>query len=239
MPTLGAGPAAGGGGWSPEDLTGLAPTVLPALSRSMGLLWQDAAKTVPATEGGDPVRVATCPFLLVDYVAPGDSSRPLLWDEGDDKWSLSFDGVDDQLEAAVTWVGSAGSSSVRFVRTSGERVPVLATVPAQDDDWYLYDGHRYACNFRASRLNDYATGVTDSDRHTYTQQSGASAYAVYIDGAQIASDGAVWESPTAIKIGAPILASERLCGRIFGAVIAMADWDDPTRELVETYLGAL
>ena len=65
----------GGAAWSPASLTGLAPTLLPALSRTQGKLWQDSAKTVPATAAGDPVRVATCPFLGVDYTAPSDAAR--------------------------------------------------------------------------------------------------------------------------------------------------------------------
>ena len=90
----------GGAAWSPASLTGLAPTLLPALSRTQGKLWQDSAKTVPATAAGDPVRVATCPFLGVDYTAPSDAARPLLWDEGGGLWSLLFDGVDDALRCA-------------------------------------------------------------------------------------------------------------------------------------------
>jgi len=83
--------------WSPGDLPGLQPSLQVALSLSQGGLWQDAGKTVPATEDGDPVRVATCPWTGQDYVAPSDSARPLLWDEGGGKWSLFFDGIDDRM----------------------------------------------------------------------------------------------------------------------------------------------
>lgn len=86
-----------GGAWNPGDLAGLAATLLPAESRSRGLLWQNTAKTVPATADGDPVRVAVCPYTAVEFTAPSDAARPLLWDEGGGKWSLFHDGVDDGL----------------------------------------------------------------------------------------------------------------------------------------------
>lgn len=95
------------GDWNPGDLAGLAATILPAESRAAGLLWQNTAKTVPATADGDPVRVAVCPYTAVEFTAPSDAARPLLWDEGGGKWSLSFDGVDDNL----TYTGSAGNPS--------------------------------------------------------------------------------------------------------------------------------
>lgn len=77
-----------------------APSLQAALQRSSGLLWQDAGKTIAATEDGDPVRVATCPWTGEDYAAPSDAARPLLYDEGGGTWSLFFDGVDDYLELA-------------------------------------------------------------------------------------------------------------------------------------------
>jgi hypothetical protein len=101
MPLMltGAG-AAGALGFTPASLSGLAVTLLPAQQRSAGLLWQNTAKTVAATADGDPVRVAVCPYTALEFTAPSDTARPLLWDEGGGKWSLAFDGVDDYLVAA-------------------------------------------------------------------------------------------------------------------------------------------
>lgn len=91
----------GGAAWTPADLPGLVVTLDVTRSRAAGLLWQDAAKTVPAVADGDPVRVAVCPYTAVELTAPGDSARPLLWDEFDGvHWALSFDGVDDTLAAS-------------------------------------------------------------------------------------------------------------------------------------------
>lgn len=120
---LGGGLNRMGGGvqaaaWSPADLPGLAVTLLPSQSRLAGNLWQNAAKTVPATADGDPVRVAICPYTALEFTAPSDAARPLLFDEGGGKWSLSFDGVDDRMAyagtifATATWMVRSRSSAV-------------------------------------------------------------------------------------------------------------------------------
>jgi len=111
------------GGWNPGDLTGLAATLLPAEARSAGLLWQNTAKTVPATADGDPVRVAVCPYTGVEFAAPSDAARPLLYDETGGKWSLSFDGVDDQLQLSPTGIGAGSFTiSTRFRATSAGQI---------------------------------------------------------------------------------------------------------------------
>lgn len=92
----------GGGApaWLPSSLTGYVGSPFSvAYFRGLGTLWQDTAKTIPATADGDPVRVAVCDG--VDWTAPTDAARPLLWDEGGGKWSFYFDGVDDFLSCAA------------------------------------------------------------------------------------------------------------------------------------------
>lgn len=68
-----------------------------AAARSAGLLWQDAAKTVPAVADGDPVYVVRCPFTAVEFAAPAVGQRPLLKSGGGSLWHLLFDGTDDFL----------------------------------------------------------------------------------------------------------------------------------------------
>lgn len=122
--------AESGSRWTPAQLSGLVATVSPALSRSSGRLWQNTAKTVPAVADGDPVRVAVCPFTSVEFTAPTDSARPLLWDEGGGKWSFWMDGIDDVLTAGTshTWVSQSHGVYAR-VRTGNlaEYSPVLIT----------------------------------------------------------------------------------------------------------------
>lgn len=83
----------------PDQITGFVSGVIPALSRSQGKLWQDAAKTVPAVADGDPVYVATCPFSGVDYVAGSNAKRPTLKNSGA-FWWLAYDGVNNVLTRA-------------------------------------------------------------------------------------------------------------------------------------------
>lgn len=87
--------------FSPGDLPGLAPSISVAYQLQLGLLWQNAGKTIPAVADGDPVRVATCPWTGEDYTAPSDAARPLLYDQGGGTWSLRGDGVDDVLVYAA------------------------------------------------------------------------------------------------------------------------------------------
>ena len=114
--------------WNPGDLAGLAATIVVAEQRSAGLLWQNTAKTIAATADGDPVRVAVCPYTAVEFTAPSDAARPLLYDETGGKWSLSFDGVDDQLRTttspayaqpcAVATVHSTAGVSFKYLYSS-------------------------------------------------------------------------------------------------------------------------
>jgi len=64
--------------WSPALVPGLQPSYVPGVSRSKGLLWQNSAKTVPAVNAGDPIRVATCPYTGQDVAAPSDAARMTL-----------------------------------------------------------------------------------------------------------------------------------------------------------------
>lgn len=232
----GTGPP--GTAWNPGQLSGLMATLLPAESLAAGMLWQNTAKTTPATADGDPVRVAVCPYTGVEFTAQSDAARPLLYDEGGGKWSLSYDGVDDRHDLTLTWPAvSAGSLSVRF-RTPGSqaRCPPVQTLPGALGDWFRYDGVRYADNFRSARADSYAVTTADTGPHTYTQQSGTG-YGVWVDGVRLLTAAAAWQSPTGLRIAANTGISY-LSGRISGAVFTAADWSELDRSNVETYLGA-
>ncbi len=96
--------------FSPTTLTGYVNSPYNiALLRRHGKLFQNIAKTVVASADGDPVRVISCGTS--DYTAPSDAARPLLWDEGSGKWSLSFDGVDDNI---VTGLHAGPSTFSQF-----------------------------------------------------------------------------------------------------------------------------
>lgn len=140
----------GAAAWSPADLPGLAATLLPALMRSLGLLHQDAAGTVPATEDGDPVARAECPFTGTVWTNTEGSVRPLLWDEGGGKWSFFFDGVDDYLGTDPTGVAngdftlaagySAGGGIVYAEASTASTTPLLYL--SQDSGGNLVGDHR-------------------------------------------------------------------------------------------------
>ncbi|MDY3555295.1 hypothetical protein R5W24_004436 [Gemmata sp. JC717] len=109
---------------NPLAFLGACYALLVAYMRARGKLWQDLACTIPATEDGDPVRVAVWdfgPLGVVLWVAPSDNARPVLWDEGGGLWSLWFDGIDDQFTLSTN-VSHTGTQ----VMTHGLR----ATLPA-------------------------------------------------------------------------------------------------------------
>lgn len=147
--------------WNPSRLTGLAATLLPALSRSSGLLWQNTAKTTPSTADGDPVRVAVCPFTAVEFTAPSDAARPLLWDEGSGKWSLSFDGVDDQLQLSPRNIGAGSFTiSTRFRATSvGQIYTESNTGLVTPFVFYQQNSTTVTGNFRNDAGTELASGV--------------------------------------------------------------------------------
>ncbi len=102
--------------FSPTTLTGYVNSPYNiALLRSQGKLWQDTAMTVPATADGDPVRRIDCGGTYYD--APSDAARPLLWDEGGGKWSLSFDGVDDCFAVSNQVLGTNWSVGMAWRRS--------------------------------------------------------------------------------------------------------------------------
>jgi hypothetical protein len=84
----------------PQTLTGFitgSPYSVPAF-RAASKLSQDSGKTTPATTNTAPVRVMEADG--VDWTASADANRPLLTNEGTDKWSLGFDGSNDALASA-------------------------------------------------------------------------------------------------------------------------------------------
>lgn len=86
-----------GGAFSPASLPGFVTSLLPALSRSQGRLWQDAGKTTAASANGDKVYVPTCPFSGLDWAAISNATRMTLTGEGGAKWSLAGDGAAAKL----------------------------------------------------------------------------------------------------------------------------------------------
>ncbi|MDY3561937.1 hypothetical protein R5W23_003367 [Gemmata sp. JC673] len=124
------------GNWSPAKLPGLFGTIYPALARLHGLLWQDIAKTVPAVTHLDPVRVAECPYTGHEFTAPSDNASPILRDEGGGKWSLLFDGVDDNFVVSSPTAFPSGGAPV----TIAAAVTPASVIGTQMLTWITYAG---------------------------------------------------------------------------------------------------
>lgn len=188
--------ALAGVAWNPSRLTSLLFTVLPALSRRLGLLWQDAAKTVAATAASDPVRVAVCPFTAVEFTAPSDAARPLLTDEGGGKWSLTFDGTDDYLTLASSGASDSFSSS-QSIGTGWRAGTVVANrfilakrnaaSPYPAALWNAAAVHRYSTNAGADVNADYPAAVVVNTWYRSMVGKSGTATTLYTNGALVSS----------------------------------------------------
>ena len=231
----------GASAWNPSRLTGLAATLLPALSRSSGLLWQNTAKTTPATADGDPVRVAVCPFTAVEFTAPSDAARPLLWDEGSGKWSLSFDGVDDGLALASSVVLSDFEVWVAGFRPTNDCILICGPTGLAHPQFRI--------NQTANRLNltndEAASAATSSALPTVCPAEMSLGYSrsgtavAYYQGASAIGTGTLGSTCSVRRVGFAGEFGVTFHGRIRGATLCTAAQTVANRSSLVNYLGAL
>lgn len=238
--------------WSPPPTpaslvgAGLGACLLPADSRRLGLLYQDAAKTIRAAADGDPVRVATCPYTGLDWTAPSDSSRPVLHTDGTaGHWWLSFDGVDDVMGLAARVGGPPFTLAF-----AGRPTSLSGTPTAVGPEGFGYTQYRinsdgrqmlFAANNGAGIL--FGTGVVAAGAdHVWAATLDGTNLAYYLGGA---ADG----GGTFTVLGAgkgPKAAGGRLdstaeiwTGRLYGVVTADVVLSASNLALVNTYLAGL
>lgn len=207
--------------------------------RGSGKLWQDSAKTVPAVADEDPVRVAVCG--TVDYAAPSDAARPLLFDEGEGKWSLSFDGVDDEMTGTVAWPGGVAVGSHILGIVAQTQNPNLAVMSLNGkDDWFAFGMDNYSYSFRSARADVLFTHAPFPPLLplTYCQISGAD-YRVYTDNILRGTTAIAWETPVTVRLGYNGTGAGFFLGRMSGFTLAAAAWDESTREDVQEFTSAL
>lgn len=94
------------GAWTPASISGYQYGGVVNTLAATGKLWQNGAKTTPATAAADPVRVLSSNG--VDLTAPSDAARMVLASSGG-RLVLSSDGVNDGLgdqSGAVSFSGA-------------------------------------------------------------------------------------------------------------------------------------
>jgi hypothetical protein len=173
--------------FSPTQLSGYVNSPYNiALLRSQGKLWQDTAMTVAATADGDPVRRIDCAGTYYD--APSDAARPLLYDEGSGKWSLSFDGVDDcLLSPSHAWFPSKrGALFLSATNTAAGTGAVMTTYigTAPDFEFFLRAsgaGSGTGGYYDGSGTHYFATGVLSGWRTWGVVRSANATMDAYID----------------------------------------------------------
>lgn len=110
-------------------------------------LWQDAAKTVPVTTSGDPVRAwEDSRGSGITLLAPSDAARP-LWNPGSGYANpspyLSFDGTDDRMECFDLAINFAHPTLFTRIETN------------TSDKWVVNFGHNTTHTSPYSRLSIY------------------------------------------------------------------------------------
>lgn len=211
--------------------------------RALRRLWQNTAKTVPAIADGDPVRVVDCGGG-VDYTAPTDAARPLLWAEGAGRWSLSFDGVDDQIIANVNvTLDKVFATRVRLAASGNFPMIVVPTATQHE--------LRFSGSTRQPQLvTDNTVGaITASgvlDLNTWAvllANIGGSGNSSELrwDGIEVASDPSdtTTAATTTITIGARTGGSLFFGGRIAGVYIKSGKLSGDNLTKLEAYLGSL
>jgi len=231
--------------WSPGDLPGLHPSLQVALSLSQGGLWQDAGKTVAATADGDPVRVATCPWTGQDYVAPSDSARPLLWDEGGGKWSLALDGIDDFMTASAATVGAGVAASVVVAVRPTAALGIGRLVYGVGDALNLDGSGSPAPGslnvYRNGNAGPFAAGITADADFTLTAVFTAAGTNTFlrVNGTQVGSGTAGTAAVGGVSVGASNTGTQPAAIRLYGTVLSASQLSAGDIVLTETYLSAL
>lgn len=241
--------------WSPASLPGLVAAPNVALARSLGYLWQDAGKTVPAVADGDPVRVMTDPFApSIDWTAPSDAARPLLkTDSG--KWYLLGDGVDDYLStsdaAVVAAINATHTVAAAWRRNSGTTWPsVVGCDTYKALSFGPSDASKPGVNSTGSATSSGSITIANGTDSTFivrgTITGTAYAATILVDGVSggSLSFGSNALATTAVRLlnstwdsGGP--QSDPLNGRIYGAPIYSRQLSDAESTLLQAYLRAL
>jgi hypothetical protein len=217
----------------------IAPCLLPAASRALGRLYQDAAKTLLATADGHPVRVATCPYTGQDYTAPSDAARPVLRTDGAaGHWWLAFDGVDDAM-AGPTGTNLTGDSTfcVRAAQTVNQNPSRLLNSP-DANALFVFRRSGNASLFVGSLVFSAAL-ITDASPHTGTcSKLFGGNWSVWIDGAA-QTVSAVANDWGRVNIGNAGVNPEPFTGNVYGLVVSKSMMSDADRIALEAQLAGL
>lgn len=241
LPLLGAGPpsaaSAAPATFSPADIPGLLSAVVVSVSRAAGLLFQDAAKTTPATAQNDPVRVATCPYTATDWVAPSDAARPLLQTDGTHWWALHDGSNDGLLGPVAATLSGASSLCLRASESSASSSRVVQS-----------GTFNCVMSIRRNALNClYCQGTirnapltSDANPHTLVLQKAAGGFwAPYYDGTLAAVDDNVATEWGRAASGAGGSQAESFPGKLYGLLVYARSLSDSERSSVGSFLGGL
>lgn len=236
--------------WNPGDLTGLAATIVVSEQRAGGKLWQNTAKTTPATADGDPVRVAVCPYTAVEWTAVSDAARPLLWDEGGGKWSLSFDGVDDYLVATIPALTNCTLAGRIVAVTNGNASGRIVMFASSPDTFEIAacliqfvgtcDSNRRDGSFRTATY----TGAIPSYPATVTLLGNDKTITRRDNGVQVGTgtNGSIAMTGITTRVSAgasPFGGSNYAATRIAGLVLCSTALTGDDLTDMETFLGAI
>jgi hypothetical protein len=198
--------------------------------------------TVPAIADGDPVRRIVCGTNYYD--APSDAARPLLWDEGGGKWSLSFDGVDDGVICPLTFSGDleflaelrwTASTDFRHTFVDHDQIPMIkmySQYTYADGDFRIFDGvtsYRCVGSFPGFGDTGWQTVGLSRDSNALFGRVGGTDYTAGLTTGDSLVNPCIMGRPS----------GERTAGRIVGLATFSVRLPGSDRAALKSYLAAL
>lgn len=211
----------------------------------LSALFQDAARTTPAVDDGDPVGGVTDKSGSGNHLSQATSSkRPVLkLAVQNGRAVLRFDGVDDFLanESGVLVGGNfpANTATLSVVyRLNGTqaRYGITATGSTATGHWRFADGAGYFNDFRNGRLEAYPAAMPDSGSciASVVAGSGSGNYRVYLNGVNQGAKDPSWGITSLFQLGVDSFGNQ-LSGDICEVLVFGSALVDGDRSTVEAY----
>jgi hypothetical protein len=152
--------------------------------------------------------------------------------------SILFDGVDDSLGLGnlTALFPSAGTLFVLFSPIAESQYDVVQTDNVSDSWWRFSDAATYIMVWKGTRVAGVAAGMPTTGNHYVSVHSGASRYAVYLDGTLVVNQAADFNAGLVYSIGGGDQVNRGFNGYISEVIAYDSDVSDANRALIQTYL---
>lgn len=240
---------AGSSSFSPNLIPGFVAAFVPSVSLATGNLWQNLAKTIPATANNNPVRVLRDPWSGLEWTAPSDAARGLLKIVGGKVW-IEFDGVDDRYNTSLASGTCSGdfflASAYSLVAFQTNEMPLSVGQNSNGLRRNLWintaynPANAYSFNGFLADVDGNTSAVVGVVRQHSAMRSGSSV-TVYVDNSSVGIGTPSLLSFVASNatIGGNVVGLECANARIYCSLIVNASLTSNNRSAVSSYLANL